>query len=66
MDSTIVTTETLDELAAFAGLKDRIAEITRRAMNGELDFRAAPDGARRDAGRPARLGAGAHLGRRRG
>lgn len=41
MDSTIVTTETLDELAAHAGLKDRIAEITRRAMNGELDFRAA-------------------------
>lgn len=41
MDSTIVTTETLDELAAYAGLKDRIAEITRRAMNGELDFRAA-------------------------
>jgi phosphoserine phosphatase len=38
MDSTIVTTETLDELAAFAGLKDRIAAITRRAMNGELDF----------------------------
>ena len=41
MDSTIVTTETLDELAAFAGIKDRIAEITRRAMNGELDFAAA-------------------------
>jgi phosphoserine phosphatase len=41
MDSTIVTTETLDELAAYAGLKDRIAAITRRAMNGELDFRAA-------------------------
>jgi phosphoserine phosphatase len=41
MDSTIVTTETLDELAAFAGLKDRIAAITARAMNGELDFRAA-------------------------
>jgi phosphoserine phosphatase len=38
MDSTIVTTETLDELAAFAGLKDRIAAITQRAMNGELDF----------------------------
>jgi phosphoserine phosphatase len=38
MDSTIVTTETLDELAAYAGLKERIAEITRRAMNGELDF----------------------------
>lgn len=41
MDSTIVTTETLDEIAAYAGLKERIAEITRRSMNGELDFRAA-------------------------
>jgi len=41
MDSTIVTTETLDEFAAFAGLKKRIAAITRRAMNGELDFREA-------------------------
>lgn len=38
MDSTIVTTETLDELAAFAGVKDHVASITRRAMNGELDF----------------------------
>ncbi len=38
MDSTIVTTETLDELAAYAGLKDHIAAITSRAMNGELDF----------------------------
>jgi len=41
MDSTIVTTETLDELAAFAGLKHQIAEITARSMNGELDFTAA-------------------------
>lgn len=41
MDSTIVTSETLDEMAAFAGLKDEIAAITRRSMNGELDFRAA-------------------------
>jgi phosphoserine phosphatase len=41
MDSTIVTSETLDEIAAYAGLKDRIAEITRRSMNGELDFRQA-------------------------
>jgi phosphoserine phosphatase len=41
MDSTIVTSETLDELAAFAGLKERIAAITARAMNGELDFRSA-------------------------
>jgi phosphoserine phosphatase len=38
MDSTIVTVETLDELAEEAGLKDVIAEITRRAMRGEIDF----------------------------
>ena len=41
MDSTIVTTETLDELAAHAGLKGRIAAITRRSMNGEIDFATA-------------------------
>ncbi len=41
MDSTMVTSETLDELAAEAGLKERIAAITARAMNGELDFKAA-------------------------
>lgn len=41
MDSTIVTSETLDELADFAGLKRRIAAITARAMNGELDFKSA-------------------------
>ncbi|MBS7813060.1 phosphoserine phosphatase SerB [Roseococcus pinisoli] len=41
MDSTIVTSETLDEIAAFAGLKEKIAEITARSMNGELDFRQA-------------------------
>ncbi len=41
MDSTIVTGETLDELADFAGLKPRIAAITARAMNSELDFKAA-------------------------
>jgi phosphoserine phosphatase len=41
MDSTIITGETLDELADFAGLKERIAAITARAMNGELDFKAA-------------------------
>jgi len=38
MDSTIVTGETLDELADFAGLKPRIAEITARAMNGDIAF----------------------------
>lgn len=41
MDSTIVIGETLDELAAQAGLKERIAAITARAMNGELDFAEA-------------------------
>jgi phosphoserine phosphatase len=41
MDSTIVTSETLDELAAEAGLKDAIAAITQRSMNGEIDFAEA-------------------------
>lgn len=41
MDATIVTTETLDELAGFAGLKDKISAITARAMAGELNFTAA-------------------------
>lgn len=41
MDSTIVTSETLDEIAAFAGLKEQIAVITARSMNGELDFAEA-------------------------
>ena len=41
MDSTIVTAETLDELAGEAGLKDVIAEITARTMRGELDFAQA-------------------------
>src|SRR3546814_15833126 len=41
MDSTIVDSETLDELAAEAGVKDRVAPITARAMNGEIDFKAA-------------------------
>lgn len=41
MDSTIVTSETLDELAAEAGLKDQISAITEKAMRGELDFEGA-------------------------
>jgi phosphoserine phosphatase len=41
MDSTIVTSETLDEIAAYAGLKEKIAAITRRSMNGEMDFSQA-------------------------
>ncbi len=38
MDSTIVTGETLDELAAVAGAGEQVAAITRRSMNGEIDF----------------------------
>lgn len=41
MDSTIIQQECLDELAAFAGLKEEIAAITARAMAGELDFEGA-------------------------
>lgn len=41
MDSTIVTSETLDEIAAYAGIKEQIAAITRRSMNGEIDFATA-------------------------
>jgi phosphoserine phosphatase len=41
MDSTMVEGETLDDLAAFAGLKSEIAAITARAMNGEIDFAGA-------------------------
>ncbi len=41
MDSTIVGQECLDELADYAGLKDEVARITERAMQGELDFSGA-------------------------
>lgn len=41
MDSTMIDGETLDELAAAAGVGERVAAITARAMNGELDFEAA-------------------------
>ncbi|HVM22294.1 MAG TPA: phosphoserine phosphatase SerB [Sphingomicrobium sp.] len=38
MDSTIIGQECIDELADYAGLKDKVAHITERAMQGELDF----------------------------
>lgn len=41
MDSTMIGQECIDELADYAGLKPQIAEITERAMLGELDFEAA-------------------------
>jgi len=41
MESTIIEQEMLDELAARIGVGEQVAHITRRAMNGELDFEAA-------------------------
>jgi phosphoserine phosphatase len=41
MDSTMIGQECIDELADYAGIKAQIAEITERAMQGELDFEAA-------------------------
>ena len=41
MDSTIITSETLDELAIHAGVGEHVAAITRRAMAGEIDFPGA-------------------------
>lgn len=41
MDSTMINEECIDELADAAGIKAQVAEITERAMNGELDFEAA-------------------------
>lgn len=41
MDSTLIGQECIDELADFAGMKDKVSEITERAMCGELDFDAA-------------------------
>jgi phosphoserine phosphatase len=38
MDSTMITVECIDELADYAGVKPQVAEITERAMRGELDF----------------------------
>ncbi len=39
MDSTLIETEVIDELARAAGVGDQVAEITERAMQGELDFK---------------------------
>jgi phosphoserine phosphatase len=43
MDSTMITVECIDELADYAGIKPQIAEVTERAMRGELDFAEALD-----------------------
>ncbi len=39
MDSTLIQNEVIDELAKVAGVGDKVSEITRRAMAGELDFK---------------------------
>jgi phosphoserine phosphatase len=41
MDSTLIEAEVIDELAAAAGVGEQVAEITERAMRGELDFTAS-------------------------
>ncbi|MGY6708946.1 MAG: phosphoserine phosphatase SerB [Rhizobiaceae bacterium] len=41
MDSTMIDQECIDELADMVGLKDRVAAITARAMNGEIEFEGA-------------------------
>jgi phosphoserine phosphatase len=41
MDSTMIGQECIDELADFAGLKAHVAEITERAMRGEIQFEPA-------------------------
>ncbi len=41
MDSTMIAQECIDELAIEAGVGEKVAAITARAMNGELDFEAA-------------------------
>lgn len=38
MDSTLIETEVIDELAMRAGVGDKVKEITERAMRGEIDF----------------------------
>jgi phosphoserine phosphatase len=41
MDSTMITVECIDELADYAGIKAEVAEVTERAMRGELPFAEA-------------------------
>ena len=38
VDSTLISQEVIEELAEAAGTREQVAEITSRAMNGELDF----------------------------
>jgi phosphoserine phosphatase len=70
MESTIIANEMLDEIAALLGIAAAVAEITRRAMNDEIDFAAAleervallkdaPESLLAEAGRRIRITPGA-------
>ena len=70
MESTVIANEMLDELADLLGLRAKVAEITRRAMNDEIDFAAAlrervallkdlPESALAEAGERIRITPGA-------
>lgn len=39
MDSTLIQGEVIDELAAMAGVGDKVVAITESAMRGEIEFR---------------------------
>lgn len=41
MDSTMIDQECIDELAGRVGIKDHVAKITAKAMNGEIEFEEA-------------------------
>jgi phosphoserine phosphatase len=41
MDSTLITIECIDEIAAMQGIGDEVAAITSAAMRGDIDFRAS-------------------------
>jgi phosphoserine phosphatase len=56
MDSTIITSESLDDLAKTAGFGDSVAAITKRSIAGEIDFsEALIDRVKLLAGQPAEL-----------
>lgn len=38
MDGTILEVEAIDEIARYLGIQDKVAELTRKAMEGEIDF----------------------------
>ena len=41
MDSTLIDTEIIDELAKMAGVENEVRDLTSKAMNGEIDFETA-------------------------